>query len=83
MERCVSIDEMKLFDATEIEKVGSTTLMQRAAKAVYEEISNKKAKIYIISGGGNNGGDGIALLELFLNDGYEPKLFLTSNKLSK
>ena len=83
MYRCVSIEEMKLFDSKTIEKVGSTNLMAKAANAVYEEIKDKSKKIYIISGGGNNGGDGIALLELFLNDGYEPYLYLTSKKLSQ
>ena len=83
MYRCVSIDQMKLFDQKTIEKVGSTNLMAKAAKAVYDEINDKSKKIYIISGGGNNGGDGIALLGLFLKDGYEPHLYLTSKKLSQ
>ena len=83
MYRCVSIDQMKLFDQKTIEKVGSTNLMAKAAKAVYDEIKDKSKKIYIISGGGNNGGDGIALLELFLKDGFEPHLYLTSKKLSQ
>ena len=83
MLNCVSINQMKLFDQKQIEKVGSLPLMQRAAKAVYEEIDRKDKKIYIISGGGNNGGDGIALLELFLKDGYKPYLYLTSKKLSQ
>lgn len=83
MYRCVSIDQMKLFDQKTIEKVGSTNLMAKAAQAVYDEIEDRSKKIYIISGGGNNGGDGIALLGLFLKDGYEPHLYLTSKKLSQ
>ena len=83
MFRCVSIKEMQDFDKATIEKVGSTTLMAKAAKAVYDEIEKKDKNIYIISGSGNNGGDGIALLELFQKDGYNPKLFLTSDKVSQ
>ena len=82
MYRCVSIKQMQDFDKATIEKVGSTTLMAKAAKAVYEEIPNKDKNIYIISGSGNNGGDGIALLELFQKNGYHPKLFLVSDKVS-
>ena len=82
MYRCVSIKQMQEFDKATIEKVGSTTLMAKAAKAVYEEIPNKDKNIYIISGSGNNVGDGIALLELFQKDGYHPKLFLVSDKVS-
>lgn len=82
MINCVSIDEMKYFDAKTIEIVGSTTLMERAAKAVYEEIKDRDKKVYIISGGGNNGGDGIALLNLFIKDGYKPYLYLASSHLS-
>ena len=83
MLNCVSISQMQAFDKATIEKVGSTTLMLKAAKAVFEEIENLASKnIYIISGGGNNGGDGIALFMLLLDAGYTPKLFLTSSKLS-
>ena len=83
MYRCVSIKQMQDFDKATIEKVGSTTLMAKAAKAVYDEIQDKGKNIYIISGSGNNGGDGIALLELFQKDGYNPKLFLVSDKVSQ
>ncbi len=82
MYRCVSIKQMQDFDKATIEKVGSTNLMARAAKAVYDEIQEKDKNIYIISGSGNNGGDGVALLELFQKDGYNPKLFLVSDKVS-
>jgi len=74
---------MKRFDAKTIEEVDSTTLMERAAKAIYEEIEEKSKRIYIISGSGNNGGDGIALAEQFILNGYKPYLYLISNKISK
>ena len=83
MQRCVSISQMQAFDKATIEKVGSTNLMLKAAKAVFDEIKNLANKnIYIISGGGNNGGDGIALFMLLNEAGYTPKLFLTSSRLS-
>ena len=84
MINCVSISQMQAFDKATIDKVGSTTLMLRAAKAVLEEIKDLLGKsIYIISGGGNNGGDGIALFMLLVEAGHKPKLYLTSNKLSQ
>ena len=84
MINCVSISQMQAFDRATIEIVGSTNLMYKAASAVFEEIEDLANKnIYIISGGGNNGGDGIALFGILLEKGFNPKLFLTSNKLSQ
>ena len=80
---CVSIEQMRRFDKNTIDtKISSVNLMLKAAKSVYDEIDKDK-KIYIISGSGNNGGDGIALTKLLVDNGYKPSLFLISNKVSK
>ncbi len=80
---CVSIEQMRKFDKNTIDtKISSVDLMLKAAKSVYDELDKDKI-IYIISGSGNNGGDGIALTKLLVDSGYKPSLFLISNKVSK
>ena len=56
------------------EPIRSSELMERAAKALskvlMEKFPNRKNKILIFCGKGNNGGDGLAIARLLLEEGY-------------
>lgn len=76
---------MKKIDYTAINEYGisSLTLMENAATAVYKCIKEnyKNAKqICIFCGPGNNGGDGITVSRLLMNDGYKVRCFLVGNR---
>jgi len=55
------------------EPVASIDLMERAAKSLYNYITENISKdylIYVFCGSGNNGGDGLALSRLMYQNGY-------------
>ncbi len=61
--------EMKQMDKNTMEYFGipSPVLMERAALCVFyqmQRLCNKKGRILVICGAGNNGGDGLALARL-------------------
>jgi ADP-dependent NAD(P)H-hydrate dehydratase / NAD(P)H-hydrate epimerase len=61
------------------EPVSSVDLMERAAGAIAGWIAGKYQKdtvVKIFSGSGNNGGDGLALGRLLLENGFKPEVFL-------
>ena len=61
------------------EPVSSVDLMERAAKAIAEWFINnfsKCDKLKIIAGPGNNGGDGLALGRLLIENGFDPEIYL-------
>lgn len=63
----------------EHEPISSIDLMERAAKAIVNEIVsrwNKKTPFVVFSGPGNNGGDGLAVARLLSNAGYTVETFL-------
>lgn len=78
----VSVDIMRKSDYKTIEAgTPSLELMRRAALSIYK--SHKyEDKIAIISGNGNNGGDGLSLAEVMLENDIKPDVFLVSAKLS-
>ncbi len=86
---------MKIFTAAQIQKweaqsmqaqgISSLALMQRAAIACEEWISHEPtlqniAHFHICCGGGNNGGDGLALAALLLQGGRSVKTYLLPSK---
>ena len=82
MEKCmkqylVTASEMKRYDRNTIEKyrLPSLLLMERAALVTVEEIRRVYGKapcrVAVIAGGGNNGGDGLAVGRLLMLQGYE------------
>lgn len=88
---------MKLFKSAQIkdidaytianEPIESIDLMERAAQVLAQWIMNfasEDERILIVSGVGNNGGDGIALTRLLLDNGYVAKAILLkfTNNLS-
>lgn len=84
--RLVTPEEMRQMDAQTIEEIGlpGLVLMERAAlgavQSLYEYLpSGALGRIGFLCGGGNNGGDGIAMARMVANDGYEPIVALMSD----
>jgi ADP-dependent NAD(P)H-hydrate dehydratase / NAD(P)H-hydrate epimerase len=69
--------EMKLLDQYTMEKIGlpGVILMENAGEAVVKEIMkdfpDKKTKIIVLAGSGNNGGDGFVIARRLIDFGYE------------
>lgn len=85
-------DIMKIFDVAQlaeadkvsIEKQGITSeeLMERAATLVFNEIHSRlqgaEIPIKIFCGIGNNGGDGLVIGRLLVENGYEVRIFVVN-----
>lgn len=86
------LQSMKIFSAEQIrnwdaytilhEPVSSVDLMERAAKKCFEIISwrFKNEKFSVICGPGNNGGDGLVIARLLLENGADVNVYLSSDK---
>lgn len=90
MEYVVTAQEMKAYDqrTSEYHKMDGIVLMERAAFCMAEEIKhrrNKPARVLVLAGCGNNGGDGLAAGRMLFLDGYDVAFFLagTEEKCSK
>jgi len=80
--KIVTSEEMREIDRKTIEEYGisGVVLMERAGLAVaakIKEIYGRK-RIIVISGSGNNGGDGLVVARDLHNEGWDVKVFLTS-----
>ena len=77
MNYLVTQEEMRAYDIYTIEQIGipALVLMERAALAVAERVKSvlqdRKGKVLCVCGSGNNGGDGLALARLLLDEGIE------------
>ena len=85
MEYILSASEMKGCDGAAIEKYGITSmvLMERAALETARVITGKYGKdIYagIVAGGGNNGGDGIAIARILSEEGIRSEINLIGDE---
>ena len=73
----VTASEMKRYDVNTIEKyhMPSLLLMERAALVTVEEMERARGdspcKVLVMAGCGNNGGDGLAVGRLLMQQGYE------------
>lgn len=83
----VSAEEMKQYDKNTIEYYGipSLVLMERAALSVYEELTrrvpaDRKVKVLVAAGCGNNGGDGIAIGRMLMLQGYQVQVCLIGER---
>lgn len=92
MQNLLTASQMHDVDVYTInhQKISSINLMEKAAKAFVKvfikEISDKRAKIAVCCGQGNNGGDGLAIARLLSENSYENiTIFLInfSNKQSE
>lgn len=80
-------DQIKEVDSYTIkhEPIASIDLMERAASACSEWICKKfdtTNPVYVFSGPGNNGGDGLAIARQLAEKEYKVEVFLISKKLS-
>ena len=79
---CISVENMRRSDALTIEHyVPSLELMGRAAMGVYLAAC-WKAPVAIVTGSGNNGGDGFALACILQEKNIDCAVFTLSEKLS-
>ena len=80
---------MKIFNSTQIheldnytiehEPISSIDLMERAAKALTQAITNiwtTKTPFVVFAGPGNNGGDALAVARLMAENGYQVSVYL-------
>lgn len=78
----VSVENMRRSDEGTIAGgVPSRELMYRAGKGILESVG-WRAPVAIVTGSGNNGGDGYVLAELLTERGIACKLFLLSERFS-
>ena len=84
MENVISVSNMRKSDAHTIEHhTSSKELMRRAAQGVYDSVDFKGSRVAIICGGGNNGGDGYALAEIFADNGISCVVYRVSENFSE
>ena len=79
---CISVANMRDSDAYTIANfVPSLELMHRAAMGVFL-VHDWKGRTAIVTGSGNNGGDGFALACILQERGFESVVFTLSDRLS-
>ncbi|MBD5458847.1 MAG: hypothetical protein HDR27_09805, partial [Lachnospiraceae bacterium] len=77
MEYLVTQAEMQQYDKNTIEhlKMPALVLMERAALVTVEQIRREKGdapyRVLVVAGGGNNGGDGLAIGRLLMLQGCQ------------
>lgn len=82
MENIISVENMRLSDLSTISNgVPSLTLMKNAAKGILDA-HTWSGKIAIVTGSGNNGGDGFALACELANISIPCEIFALSEKVS-
>lgn len=84
-EYIVSAEEMKRYDGNTIREFGvpSLVLMERAALTVVEELEQRfspGARVLIVAGSGNNGGDGIAIGRILFQHGYPVEILFCGDR---
>ena len=85
--KIVTAEEMRAIDRATTEKYGvpSLTLMENAAHGALDTMSEwltnpGESEIVIICGTGNNGGDGMALARLLIEQSHNITVFLAGDK---
>jgi NAD(P)H-hydrate epimerase len=80
--KVVTAEEMREIDRETIEKRGipGAVLMERAGLAVASRIKELfgRKRVIVVSGSGNNGGDGLVVARNLHNEGWDVRVFLTS-----
>ncbi len=80
--KVVTSEEMKLIDKKTIEEYGipGSVLMEKAGLAVVSKIKEifSRRKIIVVSGSGNNGGDGLVVARNLHNEGWDALVFLAA-----
>lgn len=87
MENCLTSKEMKIVDSYNIVNfISSFDLMKKAGERCFEFISknfNKTLKFIVLTGSGNNGGDGFIIASKLLDNGYNVEVFEVEPPKSK
>lgn len=79
----ISVKRMRDSDRYTIENfTDSKTLMYRAAMGIYNAVKWENKKIAVVTGAGNNGGDGYALACILRDNGLCASLFRASERFS-
>ena len=79
---CVSVENMRSSDAYTIANfVSSLELMYRAAWGIFQAAS-WQGRVAIVTGSGNNGGDGFALASILKEQGIDCTIFTVAGRLS-
>ncbi len=82
--KVATAQEMREIDRITIEDygIGSLVLMERAGLAVFRIALNlyPEKRFLVLSGGGNNGGDGLVAAREFHNHGKKVRVVILSNK---
>ena len=79
---CVSVENMRRSDAYTIANyVSGLELMHRAANGIFQAVS-WYGKVAIVTGSGNNGGDGFALACILKEKGIDCTIFTVSDRIS-
>ncbi|MCM1541271.1 MAG: NAD(P)H-hydrate dehydratase [Blautia sp.] len=80
----VTAEEMKAYDGNTIDRIGipGMTLMERAALAAMDYIARRweSGSALILTGMGNNGGDGLALARLLAEKGWQAEVWCVGNE---
>ncbi len=80
----VTVEQMRRADAYTIANfVDSKELMYRAAMGIYNSFDWTGKRIAIVTGSGNNGGDGYALSGILSDNKIDCTVFRTSDKFSE
>ena len=89
MEYLVTKKEMQAYDTYTIEQIGvpALVLMERAALCVTKRVlyalkdrDKKKPKVLCVCGVGNNGGDGLAVARMLMDEEIATDVALIGNK---
>ena len=79
--KVVTAAEMQKIDEKTIRELGISglVLMERAGLAVVSKIKDLfgRKKVIVVSGAGNNGGDGMVIARNLHNEGWNVEVFLT------
>jgi len=82
--KILKVEQIKAWDAYTIqhEPIASIDLLERAATAVVDWIALREFKpslFTIFCGGGNNGGDGLAIARLLFTNGHKVEVYLLAS----
>ena len=84
LQTVVSVEQMQKSDRYTIENIVSgKELMKRAAQGVFDAVDWKNKSVAVVTGSGNNGGDGYALAEILAEHGHSPVVFRVTEKFSE
>lgn len=82
MEKVTTVDNMRKSDAATIANgISGRELMYRAAMGIFSQ-QQWSGKSAILTGGGNNGGDGFALAYILYKNGYQCDIYMVKEKFT-